>query len=81
MAYDCFSSYPYRAVCCYSSHCNCCPFGVYYKISSDAVSAYQAKETAQSLERVDEAIKAGDRVDAIDSSPDGLRSPDAFERK
>ena len=56
-------------------------FGVYYKISSDAVSAYQAKETAQSLERVDEAIKAGDRVDAIDSSPDGLRSPDAFERK
>ena len=56
-------------------------FGVYYKISTDAVNGYKAKETAQSLERVDEAIKAGDAIDSNDSDPARLRDPDPFERK
>ena len=56
-------------------------YGIYWKIGSDAVTAYQAKETAQSLEKVDEAVKAGDRIDVIDADPNKLRSPDAVERK
>jgi hypothetical protein len=55
--------------------------GVYYKIKSDAISGYQAKEQAVSVEHEDAAIKAGDRIDAIDSDPNRLRSPDSFERK
>ena len=55
--------------------------GVYYKIRTDAVNAYVNKENAQSLERVDEAIKAGDAANNADSDPTRLRSPDSFERK
>jgi hypothetical protein len=55
--------------------------GVYYKIRTDAVNSYINKENTQSLERVDEAIKAGDAVDRADANPSRLRDPDSFERK
>jgi hypothetical protein len=55
--------------------------GTYYSIRSSAVSDYKAKELAVSVEHEDAAIKAGDRIDAIDSNPDRLRDPDPFERK
>jgi len=55
--------------------------GVYYKISTDAVNAYINKENTQSLEKVDEAIKAGDAIDSVDANSARLRDPDSFERK
>jgi len=58
-----------------------CVTGVYYSIRSNAVTEYQAKELAVSVEHENAAIKAGDRADAIDSDPSRLRDPDSFERK
>jgi len=55
--------------------------GVYYKISTDAVNAYINKENTQSLDKVDEAVKAGDAIDSVDANPARLRDPDSFERK
>ena len=55
--------------------------GVYYKISTDAVNAYINKENTQSLEKVDEAVKAGDAIDSVDANSARLRDPDSFERK
>lgn len=52
--------------------------GVYWSIRSDAVSDYRAKENTEALEKVNDAINAGDAV-SRDSS--GLRRHDAFERE
>ena len=51
--------------------------GLYWKIRSDAIAGAEARRTQIELERLQNAIRAGDSVDV---SPDGLRKPDRFIR-
>lgn len=51
--------------------------GLYWKIRSDAVAEAEARRQQVELERLQNAIRAGDSVDV---SPDGLRKPDRFIR-
>lgn len=51
--------------------------GMYFKIRSDAVAQAEARRQKIELERLQNAIRAGDSVDV---SPDGLRKPDRFTR-
>ena len=51
--------------------------GLYWKIRSDAVADAEARRAQIELERLRDAITAGDSVDV---SPDGLRKPDRFIR-
>ena len=52
--------------------------GLYWKIRSDAVADAEARRAQIELERLRDAITAGDSVDV---SPGGLRNPDRFIRK
>ena len=52
--------------------------GLYWKIRSDAIEYERARRAQFELERLRDAITAGDSVDV---SPDGLRNPDRFIRK
>ena len=52
--------------------------GLYWKIRSDAIEFERARRAQIELERLRDAITAGDSVDV---SPDGLRNPDRFIRK
>lgn len=52
--------------------------GLYWKIRSDAIEYERARRAQIELERLRDAITAGDSVDV---SPDGLRNPDRFIRK
>ena len=52
--------------------------GLYWKIRSDAIEYERARRAQIELERLRDAIIAGDSVDV---SPDGLRNPDRFIRK
>lgn len=52
--------------------------GLYWKIRSDAIAYAEARRAQFELERLRDAITAGDSVDV---SPDGLRNPDRFIRK
>ena len=51
--------------------------GLYWKIRSDAIAYEEARRQQVELERLRDAIRAGD---SIDVSPDGLRKPDRFIR-
>lgn len=51
--------------------------GLFWKIRSDAVALAEARRIEIELERLQNAIRAGDSVDV---SPDGLRKPDRFIR-
>jgi len=50
---------------------------VIYKIRSDAVADAEAKATADTLRRVEDAVRSGD---SIDLSTGGLRQHDQFQR-
>jgi high-affinity K+ transport system ATPase subunit B len=50
---------------------------VIYKIRSDAVADAEAKATADTLRRVEDAVRSGD---SIDLSAGGLRQHDQFQR-
>lgn len=52
--------------------------GLYWKIRSDAIDYERARRAQIELERLRDAITAGDSVDV---SPGGLRNPDRFIRK
>ena len=52
--------------------------GLYWKIRSDAIDDERARRAQIELERLRDAITAGDSVDV---SPDRLRDPDRFIRK
>ena len=52
--------------------------GLYWKIRSDAIDYERARRAQIELERLRDAITAGDSVDV---SPDRLRDPDRFIRK
>lgn len=51
--------------------------GLYWKIRSDAVAYAEARRVQIELERVRNAIRAGD---AVDVDPGSLRNPDRFNR-
>ena len=52
--------------------------GLYWKIRSDAIEYEKARRAQIELERLRDAITAGDSVDV---SPDRLRDPDRLIRK
>lgn len=51
--------------------------GLYWKIRSDTLAYAEARRAQIELERLRDAISAGD---SIDVSPSGLRKPDRFNR-
>lgn len=51
--------------------------GAYYKIRSDAIATERARQQQIELERIRDAIRAGDSVNV---DPGRLRDPDRFNR-